>query len=115
MKRVTLRFREVDRDKFNAIKDGTKKVETRAATEKFSSCETGDILILVCAGESSEKKIKKATRFDSLEKLFVAYSIKDILPTANSVKAARIIYYSFPGYKDKIAEFGIMAFELEQG
>lgn len=114
MKKVVLRFRQVDRDKFNAVKVGTKKIETRAATDKFNSLVAGDVLVLICGSDREEKKIKKASHFASLEELFATYTIKDVLPTANSIEEAKAIYYSFPNYEEKIKQHGIIALELEQ-
>lgn len=114
MKKVVLRFRAVDQDIFEAIKNGTKKVETRAATEKFSSLVVGDMLVLTCGGGRFEKRISKATHFNSLGELFDTYEVGEVLPAADSLEEARKIYHSFPGYEAKIKKYGIMALELEQ-
>jgi len=41
---IQLRFRQVNKDIFEAIKSGEKKIETRAATEKFRGVSAGDIV-----------------------------------------------------------------------
>jgi ASC-1-like (ASCH) protein len=52
----TLRFRAVNRDTFNAIKSGKKKVETRAAIEKYRTILAGDIIQFICVKDSFTKK-----------------------------------------------------------
>ncbi|MBI5913245.1 hypothetical protein HY839_02260 [Candidatus Azambacteria bacterium] len=44
---IRLKFRAKNRDIFEAIRDGRKKVETRAATEKFRDIKSGDTVTLV--------------------------------------------------------------------
>ena len=111
-KTYTLRFRAVNRDIFEAILDGKKKVETRAATKKYIDIKTGDILVFVCGKERFEKEIKKVKIFKSISSLVKKYSPQEINPKAKSEKDLRDIYYSFPGYREKIQKFGIVAMEL---
>jgi len=108
----TLRFRAVNEDIFQAIKNGKKKVETRAGTIKFRNIKKGDILKFVCGGKSFEKKIARVTVFKTIPELIKKYKIKEINPAANSAEDLIKIYYSFPGYKEKIKEFGLIAMEL---
>lgn len=44
---MKLRFREVNRDIFEAIQDGSKKVETRAATVRYQKIKKGDYVMLI--------------------------------------------------------------------
>ena len=41
------------------------------------------------------------------------YSPEEINPATHSERELTDEYYSYPDYKEKIAEFGILAFELE--
>lgn len=54
---IQLKFRAVNRDIFEAIRTGAKKVETRAATEKFRDIRKGDAVALVCGGNRMEKRV----------------------------------------------------------
>lgn len=112
MKKTVLRFREIDRDIFKSIKNGTKTIETRAATAKFHDLDSGDQLLLVCASERLEKIVKKSRIFASLDDLFEAIDYKKIMPTVTSADEAKQVYFSFPEYQEKIAKFGIIALEL---
>ncbi len=113
-KQITLRFRATDRSDFNRIKDGSKSVETRAATAKYKDVEKGDVLVIVCGTEKIIKTIKRAQHFKTLTAMFKVISIKKIMPpSVKTIADARKIYYGFGGYKEKIAKFGVVAWELK--
>ena len=98
---------------FEAIRAGKKKVETRAGTVKYQKIKTGDFLIFSCDGEKFEKKIKKVKHFSGIKEILKVYKPEEINPRTHSEKEAKEVYYSFPGYKEKIEQFGLFAFELE--
>lgn len=108
----TLRFRSVNQDIFNAIISGKKKVETRAASEKYKAIAKGDVIVLVCGKKKVEKKVKFSKIYKSVNALLKTYRPEQINPTCSTVKETRDMYYSFPGYKEKIKKFGIIALEL---
>lgn len=108
----TLRFAADDKKTFDAVRKGAKSIETRAATDRYRKIKTGDILVLVCAGKRLEKKVLRVRHFKTIEGLFRAIPIKKIDPFASSIQDARKTYHGYPGYRDKIRKFGIMAFDL---
>ena len=112
-KTYTLRFAKTNLETWNFIKNGKKKVETRAATLKYLPINRGDTLVLSCSGKKIQKKIKKVTHFKTLTSLFKKYSPNTIHPGIGNEKNMIAQYHSFPGYEEKIKEFGILAFELE--
>lgn len=114
MKKYTLRFRAINRDIFLDIKSGKKTVETRAATEKYKNIKGGDIVVLICGKERFEKKIKKAKIFKSIGLLVKKYPLKSIMPNISSAKELQQAYYSYPNYKEKIKNYGLIALELEK-
>lgn len=111
-KKIILRIRSKDRDIFLAIKNGRKKIETRAASKKFNSIKTGDKLILVCGKEKIERYAKKVKVFKTTKALLKKYKPQQINPKAFSEKEITKIYYSFPKYKEKIKKYGLIAVEL---
>ena len=113
MKEYKLRMREVDRDIFNFIKNGKKKVETRAVTERYRDIKQGDILIFICGKNKIERQVKRARIFKSLEAMLKKYKVKDINPKLFTSEELKKMYYGFPGYKEKIKKFGLIALELE--
>jgi len=111
---ITLRFRARDKEIFEAIKSGAKTVETRAGTAKYQNVKVGNSLICVCGGEKLEKSIAAFTIFKTPEALVKKYKPRSIHPAATSLADLLKMWHSFPGYKEKIAQFGIAAFELKQ-
>jgi ASC-1-like (ASCH) protein len=56
MKKHILKIGEKDKINFDLIRNGEKKIETRANTEKYQKIEKGDFLIFTCGNEKIEKK-----------------------------------------------------------
>jgi ASC-1-like (ASCH) protein len=102
----------MDRDIFDAIRTGIKKVDTRAASPKFINVKTGDILKIVCGKDYFEKIVKKVTIFKTVEDLLESYKVEDINPSMRTAEELKQMYYSFPGYKEKIEQYGLIAMEL---
>ena len=111
-KEVTIRFRAVNRDIFLAIKNGTKKIETRAGTKKYQNIQKGDTLVFVCGKNKFKRRIKNIEHFSSVKSLVKKYKPNTIDPNAYSERELQEIYYTYPGYKEKIKEFGIVAWKL---
>lgn len=113
-KKVQLKFRAVNKDIFEAISDGSKKIETRAATTKFKNLKSGDIVLLVCGKNKAEKKIKNVQTFKTIGKLVDVYKVSDINPGLKTQEQLTKMYYSFSNYKEKIDKYGLIAMEFEQ-
>ena len=113
MKTWTLRFRQVDRKNFEELRSGEKAVETRAASVKYQNIAVGDILTFVCGKEKFSKVIKKKEHYQSIDAMLKKIPFKKINPDVKSVADLKKMYFSYPGYDEKIKEFGIFAFELE--
>jgi len=111
-KTYSLRFAKDNRETFEHIKAGRKTVETRAATERYTGIQEGDTLTLVCDGKKLTKQVKKVTRFKTISALIKKYSPALINPGASTLEEMEAMYYSYPGYKEKIKKHGILAFEL---
>ena len=110
MKKFVLRFRAQDRAIFNALKSGQKRVETRAATERFRRVKVGDKLIFICGQDRFEKEVRAVSHFPSIEAMLHEVGFRQIAPWLNSAEELVSLYQSFPGYPEKIAKFGILAF-----
>lgn len=108
-----LRFRQVDRRLFADIQSGRKSVETRAASSKYVKIVAGDSLKCVCGKDFVVKKIGKASHFPSVKALFKKVPITKVMPDAKNLAEVKRIYDSYPGYKEKIVQFGLVAFFLK--
>jgi len=87
---------------FEAIRNGQKTVETRAASKKYQNIKAGDILVLTCGKKKSLKKVKHVQIFKTIPALFKKYKVNVVMPGVKTVKEATAIYYSYPGYRKKI-------------
>jgi len=114
MKKHVLRMRQTDKFIFNSIKEGLKTIETRAATDKHRRITEGDILVFACAGEKLEKKIKKVDCYKTIDQMIEKIDFKKVIPFIDSIEEMKKVYFSFPGYKEKINQFGLIAFELAE-
>jgi ASC-1-like (ASCH) protein len=112
VKIIKLKFRVVNRDIFEAIRDGKKPVETRAATVKYAGIKAGDMVEFICGKDKFTKPVKCAGIFKSITDLVKKYKPEEINPNIKTIDELEKMYYSFPGYKEKIEESGIIAIEL---
>jgi ASC-1-like (ASCH) protein len=108
-----LKFRVVDREIFDAIIDGSKKIETRAATPKYRKVRVGDVLTLVCGKKKIKKRVREVGYFKTTSSVLKKYKVEDINPKISSIKEAKEMWHSFPGYKEKIKKFGLVAWRLK--
>lgn len=106
-KQITLRF--------DMIRTGKKRVETRAATEKYKNISIGDTIIFMCNAKKFTKTITKVSHFPSIRAMLRVYKIQDIEPLLRgSERELRAMYYSYPNYKEKIRKFGLIALEFKR-
>ena len=113
MKNWTLRFRLVDKDNFDEVKDGLKRIETRAATVKYQPVAAGDTLTFVCGQERLVKRVARRYHWPSVDAMVREIDLKKVMPAVSSVEEMKRIYASYPGYTEKIREHGLLGFELE--
>ena len=112
MTKHNLKIRQIDKIVFDAIKNGQKVIETRAATDKYREVKSGDILVFLCGDEKLEKQIKKVDIYESIDEMVKVIDFKDVMPFVDSVDAMKKVYFSFPKYKEKIEKFGLIVFNF---
>lgn len=108
-----LRFRVTNRDIWNTIKRGEKKVETRAATTRYRKIEVGDRVTLACGKGQFMRTVKKVVIFRTIRALTHAYKPRAINPKCRTVRELEMMYFSFPGYREKLKKHGVVALELK--
>ena len=109
---MTLVFRAVDRARFEEVRSGVKVVETRAATPKYQSINVGDAIKFSCGGDTFSKKVIKKYHWPTIGEMLAEIPLKSAFPDLETVEQVRTRYASYPGYEEKIKEFGIVGFEL---
>lgn len=113
MKSWTLRFRAQDKKNFEEVRNGLKEYETRAGTIKYQPIEVGDELIFVCDEEKFSKKIVEKFKWQDIDTMVKEIPFKKIMPSVESLEEMKRAYASYPGYEEKIKEFGLLGFRLE--
>lgn len=107
-----LRFRQADRNIFDDVRSGKKTVETRAATVKFRNIKPGDAVIFICGSDKFEKEVQSAETFKGIAEMLTKHNIGDIAPSLTNKEELEKMYYSFPGYREKIEQFGLIALKF---
>lgn len=113
MTKYILKIRQVDKVVFDEIKNGSKTIETRAATDKYRGIQEGDILVFACGDEKLEKMVDKVDIYKSIDEMIRAIDFKSVMPFVDSIDEMKKVYFSFPNYKEKIKTFGLVAFKLK--
>jgi ASC-1-like (ASCH) protein len=113
MKTYTLKFKAVDVDNFNEIRDGIKTIETRAGSPAYQDITKGDKLVIVCGKKKLTKTVTKVHKFKSLGALLKKLPLKRIMPQVKSASEARKIWNSYTGYKERLKKYGIIAWEIK--
>ncbi|OHA50494.1 MAG: hypothetical protein A3A97_01245 [Candidatus Terrybacteria bacterium RIFCSPLOWO2_01_FULL_40_23] len=108
-----LKFRLVNKDIFEAIVRGKKKIETRAATEKYRKIKVGDTVILKCGKKNLTKKVLRVEHFRSISAILKKYNPERLNPKVHTAQEAHDIWYGFPRYKEKIKKHGLIAMHLK--
>lgn len=98
---------------FELIREGKKKIESRAGSPKYLEINEGDNIEFSCGNEKTIKQVKKILHYNDLDELFAAYEPETINPEISSDKELRKKYLTFPGYNERIKKYGILVFELK--
>lgn len=109
---MRLVFAKENKDIFEMLHSGSKKVETRAATPKYQKIKVGQTITFSCNGKTFEKDVAKASHFKDIKALLKVYTPEHINPNLHTEREIVAMYHSFPGYEEKIREHGIIAIEL---
>lgn len=108
-----LKIRGQDKNIFEAIKSGKKKIETRAATGKYRTVKEDDILEFFCGKDKFRKKVKSAEIFKTIGALLKKYKLQQINPNIKIEKELWQMYCDFPNYREKIKKYGLVAWRLK--
>ncbi|MDD5251856.1 MAG: hypothetical protein PHT12_04465 [Patescibacteria group bacterium] len=109
---IELTFLPENRDSFVAIRDGRKKIETRAAIEKYRVISPGDRVLFTCGKERFTRRVTDVRRFRGVAALVRKYGVRRINPNVHTEKELQNLYRSFPGYREKLRKHGLIAIGL---
>jgi ASC-1-like (ASCH) protein len=101
---------------FHAIASGAKTVEGRLNSPKFKDVQVG--MSICFSSQSTEQTIvcvvQTIDRYQSFKDMLLAQGIGNMLPGITNLEQAIDIYESFPGYKDKVALYGVIAINIKK-
>ena len=72
----------------------------------------GDTLVISCGGEQVEKEVRHVSIYDSIDSLLANENLHDVMPLVADEAEARKVWRSYPGYDEKIAKYGIVAWQI---
>lgn len=116
MKTWVLRIRSAQKWVFRAVKSGKKNIETRAlghtkTGKNFGNIKKGDVLFFLCGENRLKKKVKRVQRFKSVKAMLAKTGPKRVWPHLKNpnLKEIEEIYYQYPGYRERIKKYGLVA------
>jgi peptidoglycan LD-endopeptidase CwlK len=110
---ILFEFREVDRARFEEVRSGIKRIETRAAQPKYQDIREGDEITFVCGGDQCAKRVTRVFRWKNIDEMLREVELKYVMPDLDTIQQVKERYASYPKYDRLIEEFGIVGFELE--
>lgn len=112
MRRCVVRFSQENRLSFDMVREGRKTIETRAGSPRYKDVAVGDTLVFICGSERFEKVVKRVFRADSPETYLELVDYRTVRPDAGSAEDTIAMWYQFPGYRERIAQFGLIGFAV---
>ena len=101
---------------YDLIKNGRKTVEGRLMGLN-KVLQQGEILVMRCrdpARPDLRLTITRCERHASFLDLLSTVGFQQCIPDASCIEAAEAVYHSFPGYKLKEREVGVVAYHWDQ-
>ncbi len=101
---------------FNAIINGTKKIEIRADTENhnYGKFNSGDFICFTNpSNETITCKIIEINHYDTVEELLTLEGTRYTTSSTDDYKEAVERIYSFNGYKEEILKSGVYAIHIQ--
>lgn len=96
-----------------AIMKGIKTIEGRPATEKYREIALGDEIVFQDEHGVTRCIVENKHLFKSFHALLTECGYLRCIPHAKNFEEALEIYLSFPGYSEKEAKWGAIAFQIK--
>jgi len=109
---MILIFNQKNKYIFEAIRSGKKKIETRAGSPMYIGIKAEDMITFVCGKDRFRKKVKRVRKFKSISALHKVYTPQEINPRIRTIAESEKMYHSFPGYRERLKKYDLLAFEL---
>lgn len=100
---------------FNAMKAGLKTVEARINSLKFKDLHSGDQISFTCnvTHEVILCRVQEIIVYVSFFEMIQEQGLQNMLPDVATIAQGVAIYESFPGYKEKVKNNGVLAIKIK--
>lgn len=98
------------------IKSGRKTVEGRVATRMFADIRQGDWLRFFYHHDPNDDvvcEVLEANRYPTFREMLENEGTSQCIPGMDRVESGVRLYQNLPGYREKEAKFGVIAFKLK--
>lgn len=107
-----LLFEEKDRARFEEVRSGSKRIETRAMDERYRSIVADDEIVFVCGDDRFTKRVNKVYLWPTVEAMLAEVPIEIVMPGLLTVQEVYDRFSSYPSYFERIEKGGILGFEF---
>lgn len=100
------------------IRSGAKTVEGRCAVPLYTKIKAGDVVRFFYRAKASDDVVCEVTRvnkYKTFKDMLIAEGVANCVPTTTSLEKALQVYRSFPKFREKELEYGVLAFQLKLG
>lgn len=98
------------------IRSGAKTIEGRCAAPIYTKIKAGDMVRFFYRSNASDDVVCEVTRvskYRTFKDMLIAEGVTNCVPTTSSIEKALQIYQSFPKFREKELEYGVLAFQLK--
>lgn len=98
---------------FDYIRSGRKTVEGRINSGMFLRIKQGEHIIFFNQSDKVTCLVTKINSYDSFAEMLTKEGVTSCLPDVTSLGAGIQIYEKIPGYKEKAAQYGVLAIHIK--
>ena len=100
---------------FNAVVLGLKTVEGRLNSPKFQDLCIGMLMSFtsVASDEVVVCEITGIHRYANFKEMLLEQGVENMLPGITCIEQGIAVYESFPGYKEKSVQIGVVAIKIQ--
>lgn len=98
------------------IRSGAKTIEGRCAAPIYTKIKAGDMVRFFYRTNVRDDvvcEVIRVSKYQTFKDMLMAEGVANCVPTTTSLEKALQIYHSFPKFREKELEYGVLAFQLK--
>lgn len=98
------------------IRSGVKTIEGRCAVPLYMKIKAGDMVRFFYRSNASDDvicEVIRVSKYQTFKDMLIAEGVNNCVPTATSLERALEVYHSFPKFREKELEYGVLALQLK--